>query len=347
MPFSAAPSAPRFEHRTETGPVLGVGTPAPRLSWTVEHADAGWEQTAYEVEIDRASDRRTYLVQSRDQVLVPWPAPPLGSREVAVVRIRVAHADDWSAWGTAATVEAGLLKTSDWTARFISPVGIGVMGEPAPIVGGALHVPGPIRRARLYATAHGVYRPTINGRPVDDTVLAPGWTSYEHRLRYHVYDVTELIRPGDNTLEAVLGNGWYRGRLGYTNDRALYGHRLALLAQLEVTTTDGTPYVLATDGSWYARESEVLADDLYDGQSTDLRRRNSAAPTSRVEVVNENLSRLVAPDGPPIRPTDVPRSPSGTPRCSRTASWVPAPCARRGPPTPGSWPAARRSWSRR
>lgn len=85
--------------------------------------------------------------------------------------------------------------------------------------------------------------------------------------------MTELVRSGDNTLDFLLGNGWYRGRLGFRGERAQYGDRLALPAQLEVTTTDGQVHVLATDSSWTARESEVLADDLYDGQRTDLRRR--------------------------------------------------------------------------
>jgi alpha-L-rhamnosidase len=305
MALSAAPDAPRFEHRTDPGSVLGIGTSIPRLSWTVEHADAGWKQTAYEVEITRGGYREAYLIASRGQVLVPWPGPPLSSRERADVRVRVAHGQDWSRWGKPATVEAGLLDPSDWSARFVSPVGIGGAGQRAPIVCGRINVPGPVGSARLYIAAHGIYVPSINGLRVDDTVLAPGWTSYEHRLRYHVYDVTDLIQPGDNTIEVLLGNGWYRGRLGYMNERALYGHRLALLAQLEVTTADGVLHVLATDGSWDARESEIVADDLYDGQSTDLRLRETFAPTVGVEEVDASLSRLVAPDGPPIRPTGV------------------------------------------
>ena len=178
-------------------------------------------------------------------------------------------------------------------------------------------MPSVIRSARLFATAHGAYQASINGRRVDDTVLAPGWTSYPTRLRYHVYDVTHLIVPGEIHLEMLLGNGWYRGRLGYTNDRALYGHRLALLAQLEVTTTDGSVHVLATDRTWRARETEIVADDLYDGQASDLRLRDVAAPTSGVEVLDGDLSRLVAAEGPPMRPTDllparrVWKSPSG------------------------------------
>src|SRR5205823_11415857 len=119
MALSTAPNAPRFEHRTDPGPVLGVGTSNPRLSWTVDHADAGWEQTAYEVEITRDRRSEAYLITSREQVLVPWPGPPLGSRERAEVRVRVAHGQDWSPWGETATVEAGLLDPSDWSASFI------------------------------------------------------------------------------------------------------------------------------------------------------------------------------------------------------------------------------------
>ncbi|MFJ6693147.1 family 78 glycoside hydrolase catalytic domain [Streptomyces sp. NPDC091294] len=303
MTMAAAPTPPRFEHLTDASPVRGVGTGTPRLSWTVPAADPGYEQTAYEIEITRKGDSVAYRVASAEQVLVPWPAEPLASREYAAVRVRVAHRDRWSDWSKRAVVEAGLLSTDDWTADFISPVGIGGPQMPAPVLSGSLKVPGEVRRARLYATAHGLYVATLNGRRVGDLVLTPGWTAYEHRLRYQTYDVTELARGGNNELEVLLGNGWYRGRLGFNGERALYGDRLALLAQLEVTTTDGQVHVLATDGTWTARESEVLADDLYDGQRTDLRRRGRGwrAATGPVEVVAGDLTRLVAPDGPPVR----------------------------------------------
>nr|WP_270889720.1 alpha-L-rhamnosidase [Pedococcus sp. 5OH_020] len=271
----------------------------------MDEADPGWKQTAYQVEVSRDGSSKVYTELSSEQVLVAWPAEPLRSRESAEVRIRVAHDHMWSDWGPRRTIEAGLLSTSDWTARFISPQGIAAIGDRAPVLQGQLHVPGTVQRARLYATAHGIYLASINGQRIDNTVLAPGWTSYEHRLRYHVYDVTDHVRTGDNTLEVLLGNGWYRGRLGYTNDRALYGDRLALLGQLEVTTTDGAVYVLATDRTWSARESEVITDDLYDGHTTDLRLGLLQSEWVGVEVVDGDVDRLVAPDGPPIRPTDV------------------------------------------
>ncbi|MFJ3772306.1 family 78 glycoside hydrolase catalytic domain [Streptomyces sp. NPDC090075] len=307
MVVAAAPCAPRFEHLTDVSPVRGIGTGSPRLSWVVPRADVDYHQTAYEIEVLRGGTTVSYRVDSTEQVLVPWPAPPLASREYAAVRVRVACQDQWSEWSESAVVEAGLLDADDWTAGFISPVGIGGLRMPAPVLRGAIKVPGEIRKARLYATAHGVYVPTLNGRRVGDLVLAPGWTSYEHRLRYQTYDVTELVRSGENVLEVLLGNGWYRGRLGFNQERALYGDRLALLAQLEVTTTDGRVHVLATDGTWTARESEILADDLYDGQRADLRRRGGGwrSATGVVEVVEGDLTRLVAPDGPPVRTSHV------------------------------------------
>lgn len=298
----AAPTPPRFEHRTDSGPVLGLGTATPRLSWQVPSADAGYEQSAYEVEIT-TDTTQNHQVESADQVLVPWPGEPLASRESAQVRVRVRGAGDWSEWSEPATVETGLLATDEWTARFVSPRDIGAHGSPAPVLGAALELPQDVVKARLYSTAHGIYLPELNGQRVGDEELAPGWTAYQQRLRYQTYDVTELVRAGENKLEFLVGNGWYRGRLGFRGDHALYGERLAVLAQLEVTTADGQVNVFGSDDTWTAHESAITADDLYDGQATDLR-RSPGSPTP-VDVLDADLSLLVAPDGPPVRVTEV------------------------------------------
>lgn len=321
---ATAPTPPRFEHRTDTGPILGIGTAAPRLSWTVPAAEPGYRQAGYEIEILRgegAGEVDVVRVKSPDQILVPWPAAPLASRERAQVRVRVRgtsegsgqeDAEGWSPWSDPAMVEAGLLSSSDWAARFISPRELGRLDMPALVLRGGIELPTvEIVKARLYITAHGVYDATLNGQPVGDEVLAPGWTSYHHRLRYQTYDVTALMRAGGNVLEVLLGNGWYRGRLGWDGRRALYGDRLALLAQLEVVTEDGSIHVLASDGSWTARESGILADDLYDGQRTDLRRGRrpaasiEGASADAVEVIDASLDRLIASEGPTVRVTGV------------------------------------------
>ncbi len=94
---------------------------------------------------------------------------------------------------------------------------------------------------------------TINGRPVSEDLLSPGWTTYRHRLLADTYDVTVLLRPGENVIAGVLGDGWYRGRLGWDpdGDRGRYGSRIGLIAQLEVDLGDGTTSGWsATDASW-------------------------------------------------------------------------------------------------
>ena len=303
MSPATAPTDLRFEHRAGEDPVLGIGTTTPRVSWRIPHAPADFAQAAYQLEITRdGAAAEIVTVESAEQVLVPWPAAPLASRDRAQVRVRVRGADEWSAWSAAASVEAGLFAVEDWTARFVGPP-TSDAEQPAPVLTGTIEVPGNVVRARLYATAHGLYTAELNGRRVGDQELAPGWTSYQHRLRYQTYDVTGLVTEGANRLDVLLGNGWFHGRLGFLGQRHFYGDRLALLAQLEVTTTDGAVHVLATDGSWTTRDSTVTADDLYDGQSTDLRR--APGPAAPVDVLEADLGVLVAPDGPPIRVTEV------------------------------------------
>lgn len=304
MTVLSAPTPPRFEHRTDPGPALGLATGRPRLTWTVPTAPDGYVQSAYEIEVQRGGPVESWVVETPDQVLVPWAADALSSRESARVRVRV-RGEEWSAWSESAVVEAGLLSSRDWVARFVSPASIGGLRQPAPQLSGSATFTGEVVSARLYATAHGVLEARLNGVLVDDTVLAPGWTAYEHRLRYRAYDVTHLVREGVNDLDIVLGNGWWRGRFGFLGERALYGDRLALLAQLEVTTADGEVYTLATDEGWTARNTGILADDIYDGQITDLRIDSSQSSPTPVELQDADLAILVGEDGPPMRVTQV------------------------------------------
>ena len=113
---------------------------------------------------------------------------------------------------------------------------------------------GAVESATLFVTAHGVVEPSINGLPVSDEVLTPGWSSYEWRLRYRTHDVTALL--GDTSvLGLALGNGWFRGRLGWSGKGAFYGSELAGLAELHVVFADGHRQVVGTDTTWQAGPS--------------------------------------------------------------------------------------------
>ena len=179
-------------------------------------------------------------------------------------------------------------------------------------------------RGTLLATAHGVFEAFLNGRPVADDVLSPGWSSYEWRLRFREYDVTDLLAP-TSVLGLALGNGWYRGRLGWAGGRNYYGSELGAFAQLEVEFADGHRQVVATDESWTAGPSAVLANDLYDGQTIDARRRSDAwlqpghsdPPWTGVHPSPLDLATLTPYIGPPLRrvlelaPVSIWTSPAG------------------------------------
>jgi alpha-L-rhamnosidase len=295
--LTVVPVNVRFEHQ-QGG--LGIGTGVPRISWELAGEEADFNPTAYEVELSEHPGATTATVRSAEQVLVPWPFAPLGSRARATVRVRVGSGDSWTGWSEPASVETALLAPDDWTASFITPKEVGAIGSPAPLVRGEFKVSGEVASARLYTTALGIYEPWLNGRRVGDELLAPGWTTYKKRLCYQTFDVTSLLAEGNNTLEALLGNGWYRGQLTWLKLRAVYGDRLAYLAQLEVTYSDGSVQRFVTDESWQAAESGVLEDDLYDGQTTDLG-AESNGPWSAVETLQWDLTTLVTPQGPPVR----------------------------------------------
>jgi alpha-L-rhamnosidase len=183
---------------------------------------------------------------------------------------------------------------------------------------------GVVVSAELAVSSLGVFEAYLNGHAAGPDVLSPGWSSYEWRLRYRTYDVTDLLRP-TTVLGICLGNGWSRGRLGWNGNRAVYGDRLAVTAQLEVTFADGHRQLVSTGETWRAGPSATLANDLYDGQTIDARLADdtwmhpgAALPGwGSVETLDFDTSRLTPYIGPPVirhetlRPVAIWSSPSG------------------------------------
>ncbi len=128
----------------------------------------------------------------------------------------------------------------------------------------------PIAKARLYATALGLYELHLNGARVGDHLLAPDWTDYSKRSRYQDYDVTTLLKPGANTLAGWVGNGWYCGHIG-NGGYQVWGRTPALFAQLEVTYADGSVTRVVTDESWKVAPGPILAADNMLGENYDAR----------------------------------------------------------------------------
>ncbi|WP_206079990.1 family 78 glycoside hydrolase catalytic domain [Propioniciclava coleopterorum] len=173
---------------------------------------------------------------------------------------------------------------------------------------------GPVVSARLAATAHGVYEATIDGHPVSASVLNPGWTSYEWRLQVQSFDVTDLVRDGA-VLAFTVGNGWWRGKLGFADAQADYGPDTGVAASLIVRFSDGHEQRVVTDASWLATTGPVRANNLYHGQHLDF--THVPEPDQPVALGSLDAAALVPQTGPligrheVIAPVKVWTSPSG------------------------------------
>ena len=129
----------------------------------------------------------------------------------------------------------------------------------------------PLKEAFLVATACGLYHTYLNGTRVGDEELAPGWTSYEKRILYQTYDVTEMVVQGVNTWGALVGAGWYKGDISYYRIHNFYGDHAAFSGELILRFEDGSEEIVCTDNSWKGADSPILFSDIYDGEIYDAR----------------------------------------------------------------------------
>jgi alpha-L-rhamnosidase len=174
----------------------------------------------------------------------------------------------------------------------------------------AFDVGSPVRSARLYATAMGAYKVWINGQPVGNQVLAPGWTDYRDHIPYQTYDVTALIQSGDNVIGAWLAPGWYSTPLRWIQAPNNYGATPpAFRAQLRIEHADGSVDWIKTDPSWKSSVSPIQSAEIYDGETYDARLEQAGWSTPHfddagwhpVETVDPKDAPIVAQDYQPIR----------------------------------------------
>jgi alpha-L-rhamnosidase len=342
---------------------IGIDAERPRLSWTLESRQRGESQTAYQVLVasspqhlkrDKADLWDSGKVLSDQTAQVDYQGTGLPSRQSCFWKVR-----SWDAsgrpgpWSSTAEWQMGLLRQTDWSARWIAPklastnlpgklvirravyeavdasaradvtehvarevkdntislevnnknlggdpalnhvkrlkVDYEVNGQqfskvvdenqtlsiPEQLAGvrylrKSFQIKSGVKQAVLYATALGLYEASINGERVGDHVLAPDWTDYGKRVRYQAYDVTGVLKRGDNALGAVLAHGWFSGRIG-NGKRQFFGKEPAFKAQLEVTYSDGSVERVVSDSSWKSHLSPIVSSDFMLGESYDAR----------------------------------------------------------------------------
>ncbi|MHA6485047.1 family 78 glycoside hydrolase catalytic domain [Paenibacillus sp. strain BS8-2] len=302
---------------------IGIGEQQPRISWKLEAGDKrGVRQTAYQIEVAEDSlfaNRlwETGKVVSDQSVHIEIKDLVTRSCKRYYYRVRVWDGEgSQSDWSETAYWETGKFKGDTWQAEWITaPLEqLPIEAEQTPLLRKTFNLKDSVKRARIYATALGMYELELNGKRVGDSYFSPGWTSYEHTLQTQTYDVTECLATGDNAIGAWLGNGWYKGCLGWNNRSALYGDRLSLLLELHVTYDDDSMEIITSDGSWSSSPAPIKMSEIYHGETYDARLEQPGFSTSsfiqddkwiQVDTLVRSYDILTPQINEPVRKTEV------------------------------------------
>ena len=308
----------RVEYRTNP---INVFTAKPRFSWKIHTDKTNLLQTAYSIEAAHDPQFSSVLwksgfVNSEESHLVSYGGGALASASCYFWRVKIKdNQGEESPWSETAFFETTLFSEKEWQAVFISGEdNKSGRSSAACILRRDFTVSGKIKRARLYASAKGMYIAYVNGQKAGNQVLAPGWTEYKHRLLFEAYDVTSSITNGENAIGFMTGPGWYKGDLAsWLNKRNVYGVQTAIIAQLHLEYEDGRKEIITSDGSWKFDKAPVTYSELYHGEIYDARLEQNGwncggfdcGAWKRVNIESSDISILKPHDGVPVTEHEV------------------------------------------
>jgi len=299
---------------------VGIDVVQPRLSWQIVTAENNFVQQAYEIRVaetlenlsrDRSLVWSTGKVNSSESVNIIYSGPSPKSMQRLWWQVRVWDSKNKATiWSEPAYWEMGLLKPEDWKASWIrlGQEQENLVSHPCQFFRKEFSLSKKVKSARVYVTSLGLYDLHLNGKKVGSDLFTPGWTSYKNRIQYQTYDVTSLL-GAKNAIGAIVGDGWYRGNIGFKGQRNYYGDKSALLVQLEIGYVDGTNETVITDTNWKATTGPILESEIYNGESYDARLEltgwdktgYSDSKWNEAVAYDYTKSKLIAPQGVPVQ----------------------------------------------
>jgi len=295
---------------------LGVDTESPRFSWSLSHPEREQSQQAYriivssqyqEIQNGTGSLWDTGRVESSDTVNVVYAGASLESTSQYYWRVRWWDADgkespysDISRFGT------GFLNPDEWQAQWISMKAPRTFQSTVnKLIGGIDHealqchgiylrrlftVEKTVKRASVYVCGLGYYELRLNGHKVGDHVLDPGETDYHCIALYSSFDVTHMVRAGQNVLGLALGNGRHVEAFGYDKPRGIL--------QLVVEYNDGRRATVSSDEKWNVSHGPLMENGVYHGERYDARREMPGWDTP--DFADSVWEQVEVVDGPPL-----------------------------------------------
>ncbi len=257
---------------------IGLDAACPRFSWKLESDDKNVVQSSWRIIARQDTENGPLLWDSGVQSdaasqRIRWEGSALTSAQRVAFRVTVTACGDAGTERAESDVqyfEMGLLSPEDWKGEWIEPVRQDDYQafQPAPYLRKTFAVKSGLVKARIYQTAHGLYAFWLNGLRGTEDLFKPGYTSYHKRLQYQVYDITGLLKEGENVWSVALGDGWWRGTLGGSS-RNNFGYRLQFLGQIHLTYADGTQQIIPSDEAFRYSYGGIQKCDIRDGEIFD------------------------------------------------------------------------------
>ena len=289
----------RIEYRKNP---LGLDR-APRFSWKIRSEEKDVIQTAYQIQMI-SGGRMVWdsgRIESSQSVLVPYQGEAL--KPMTVYQVQVTVWDNYGHLGQASgSFETGVMEVSNWKGKWITHT-LPEEETACPVFVRRFTAEKTLKSARLYATACGVYEAQINGRKAGNQFMAPGWTSYHNRIQYQTYDITELLDP-ENEIAVTLGNGWYKGYLGFDAKPDNYGSRTALLAMLRIEYEDGEICYIGTDTDWEVETREIRFSEIYHGETQDYTLGRVKEGKAVLFEETDRIGAVCAQESEPVQVTE-------------------------------------------
>jgi hypothetical protein len=279
IPAKAALSPANLRCEYAVNP-MGVDAPNPRLFWTVESSERGQKQTAYEIlaasspELLARNNGDLWdsgKVASNETIQIPYAGRPLKSSQPVFWKVRVWDANgNRSAWSCPAAWTMGILKPSDWNAKWIA----GATNWETVLLRREFVVKPGLKRALIHVCGLGQYELSLNSKKVGDDLLSPGWTKYDRTCLYDTRDITLLLHQGRNAAGLLLGNGMYNvptTRFKPPGYEPYSFGTLQAIAQLRLEYADGSLEIIGTDNQWDVAPGPITVSSIYGGEDFDAR----------------------------------------------------------------------------
>ena len=254
---------------------VGIDVIQPRFSWKINSSEKNTFQKSYRIKVSELSASGiserivwdTGEVSSDESVLVVYEGEELKARTGyrADIHVRDNHSEDYS---DSAFFEMGLIHPEDMEASWITHT-FSDTETACPVFTREFRISKKVIRARIYASALGIYEMSMNGKRIGNGYFTPGWTNYNKRLQYQTYDVTDMMANGRSEWKIIVADGWYKGPYGVDSIPCLYGDKTAVIAELHLDYEDGSTGVLKTDENWNVTTGKIRYSQIYMGERID------------------------------------------------------------------------------